>query len=311
MRNFIGIDVGGTAIKYGLLSESGEILFKKSYPAYFDNYATSLLSTLKSSVRDFYNFINTKDISVDGIAMSVTGDIDCDKNLLVGGCGSIPNWENIHLDEEVIDAIQRFFPISTINDANAAALAESWLGSAKGYKNAIVYTIGTGIGGGIIVYGHILKGARGFAGNIGHMAICSTEQNCHCGNNGCFEFVASTRALLKKAKNAGYDIDGEELFESAKNDEVLKALVDEFFHYHGIALASLIHIFNPEAIVIGGGISAQGDWFVERIKYETKKHTLPHFFENVDFKIAHFSNDAGILGAVKYFLDKEKSNENN
>lgn len=311
MRNFLSIDIGGTAIKYGLIREDGEIFFKKSYSAYFDEYATPLLSTLKNSVRDYYNIINTKGIAVDGIAMSVTGDVDCQKNLLVGGCGSIPGWSDINLEYEIIDSLQRKFPISVINDANAAALAESWLGSAQGYKNAIVYTIGTGIGGGIIVDGKILNGSHGFAGNIGHMAVCTTEQNCHCGNNGCFEFVASTRALLREAKKAGYDLNGKEFFERAKEDALLSKILDEFFRHHGIALASLIHIFNPEVIVIGGGISAQGEWFVDRIKSEAKKYTLAHFFEGVEFKIAYFNNDAGIIGAVKYFLDKEKTHENN
>ncbi len=304
MKQFLSIDIGGTAIKYGLVSEQGDIQFKKKYEAFFDNYQTPLLTTLLTSVKEYHDFLQAQHIEIAGIAISVTGDVNCLTNFIEDGCGSIPGWSNIALDKEIANAIGKAYPTSALNDANAAALAEMWLGNAQGHKHAVVYTIGTGIGGGIIIDGKILNGSKGYAGNIGHMAICSTEQNCHCGNNGCFEFVASTRALLRAAKKTGFEGNGEELIEAAKTNPALDAVLNEFFRYHGIACASLLHIFNPEAIIIGGGISNQGQWFIERIAKEAKKYALPHFIQNVEFKIAKFTNDAGLLGAVKYFLER-------
>lgn len=304
MRQFLSIDIGGTAIKYGLVTETGEIRRRKKYDAFFDAYQTPLLTTLQRSVKDFYQELVAQGEPIDGIALSVTGDVDSESNRLDDGCGSIPGWTGIALDEEIAHAIGRPYPTTALNDANAAALAEMWSGNAQGYRHAIVYTIGTGIGGGIIVDGKILNGARGYGGNIGHMAICSTPQNCHCGNNGCFEYVASTRALLRAAKKVGFEGDGEALFAAAGADVRLQGVLDEFFRYHGIAVASLLHIFNSEAILIGGGISNQGQWFLDRIREEAHKYCLPHFIRGVDFKIAKHTNDAGLLGAVKYFLDK-------
>ncbi len=304
MKQFLSIDIGGTAIKYGLVTETGEIRRKKKYDAYFDAYQTPLLTTLLHSVKDFYSELQAQGEGIDGIALSVTGDINSENNRLDDGCGSIPGWSGIALDKEIAQAIGKAYPTTALNDANAAALAEMWSGNARGYRHAVVYTIGTGIGGGVIIDGKILNGAQGYGGNIGHMAICSTEENCHCGNNGCFEFVASTRALLRSAKKVGFEGDGEALFVAAKTDPKLQAVMDQFFRYHGIAVASLLHIFNSQAIIIGGGISNQGQWFLDRIREEAHKYALPHFIRGVDFKIAKHTNDAGLLGAVKYFLDK-------
>lgn len=303
MKQFLSIDIGGTAIKYGLVTEAGEIRYKKKYDAFFDNYETRLLTTLLNSVQDFYADLQAKGEEIDGIALSVTGDINPATVTLVDGSGAIPGWSGIKLDSEIAKAIGKSYPTTALNDANAVALAEMWSGNAQGYRHAIVYTIGTGIGGGVIIDGKILNGAKGYGGNIGHMAICTSETNCHCGNNGCFEYVASTRALLRSAKKVGFEGNGEALFERAKTEPKLQAVLDEFFRYHGIAVASLLHIFNTEAIIVGGGVSNQGQWFIERIEAEAKKYALPHFIKGVDFKIAKYSNDAGLLGAVKFFLD--------
>lgn len=303
MKNYLSIDIGGTAIKYGLITEKGDISHKAKYQAYFDGYKIPLIDTITNSIKEYYDGLMAENIVIDGIAASVTGDVNPNTHFIVDSCGSIPDWRNINLAQKIFDSIGKEYPFTMLNDANAAALAEMWMGNAADYKNAVVYTIGTGIGGGVIVDGHILNGYKGFGGNIGHMVIADSDEQCACGNHGCFEYLASTRALLRSAKKAGYDVKGEEIFEKAKNDPKLQAVVDKFFYYHGVAIGNLLHIFNPEAIIIGGGISNQGDWFINRIKEEAKHHALHHFYEGVQFKIAKFTNDAGILGAVKFHID--------
>lgn len=300
----LAIDIGGTAIKCALVDQKGNILKKQKYNAYFDEYQTPLIQTFKNALVDFYTNLEDKDI--EGIALSVTGDVDSNKCYLVNSSGSIPDWWDIDFKKICYESLGKDYPITMLNDANAAALAEAWIGAAKDKDNAIVYTIGTGIGGGIIVDGKVLNGARGFAGNIGHMVIDKNGLKCHCGNNGCFEKLASTRALLKAAKRLGFMGEGAELFEQAKQDKQLKELLESFYELHGIALGSLIHIFNPECIVIGGGISMQGEHFLKAIKSATQRHCLAHFFEGIEFCIATLNNDAGVIGASKYFLDRLK-----
>ncbi len=303
MKNYIGIDVGGTAVKAGVVNEVGEVVFKETFPAFFDNYKTPLFDTVLKATKATYDNAKKKNIAVEGIGFSITGDVDTKRNFIVDGCGSIPDWTNIDVETRVNETIGEKLPIKIINDANAAAVAERWIGNAKGFDDVIIYTIGTGIGGGIFVNGKILNGSRGFAGNIGHMVIADGQDLCQCGNSGCFERIASTRNLLRKTKELGYDLNGVELFEQAESDKNLQGVLKEFFHYHGVAVGSLIHIFNPEAVVIGGGISNQGQWFVDTIKESASKHTLPHFFKGVEFKQAKLTNDAGLIGAVKNFID--------
>ncbi|NMD38335.1 MAG: ROK family protein, partial [Christensenellaceae bacterium] len=251
MKKYLCIDIGGTAIKYGLVTEKGDISHKETYQAYFDGYKRPLIDTITSSVNEYHDKLVADNIVIDGIAASVTGDVNPKTHYIVDSCGNIPDWRNINLAEKIFNAIGKEYPFTMLNDANAAALAEMWIGNAVDFKDAIVYTIGTGIGGGVIVDGKILNGYKGFGGNIGHMVIADGEDICTCGNHGCFEHLASTRALLRNAKKAGFDVDGEEIFEKAKSIPELQAVVDKFFYYHGVAIGSLLHIFNPEAIIIG------------------------------------------------------------
>ena len=304
MKYYIGIDIGGTAIKSGIVSEVGEILLTEITEAYFDDYKTPLWETTLKATKNIFEKSKELDLKIEGIGFSVTGDVDTNENVIVGGCGSIPNWKNINIQKDLDDYLGVALKISSVNDANAAAIAERWQGSAKGFDDVIVYTIGTGIGGGIFVKGKILNGSRGFAGNIGHMVIADGKDKCPCGNTGCFEKMASTRNIVKHCVEKGLDINGKELFDVSNDNIIAKAIVEEFFNYHGIAIGNLIHIFNPKAIVIGGGISNQGQWFIDRIKESAKLHTLPHFFDGVEFKQAKLTNDAGLVGAVKYYIDK-------
>lgn len=308
MKNYIGIDVGGTAVKGGIVRGDGVILYKNKFNASFDNYKTPLISTAMVATKAMYDHAIENQIAIEGIAFSITGDVDVKKNIIVGGCGSIPEWENIDVEEQVAKTLGKKMSISVVNDANSAAIAEKWLGNAQKFDDAIIYTIGTGIGGGIFVDGKILNGYRGFAGNIGHMTIDSgSEMKCPCGNFGCYEKLASTKNLLSKCREVIPEIVGEDIFKVAEYNEKIFQIVDKFFEYHGIALGSLIHIFNPQAIIIGGGISNEGEWFINRIKEETKKKTIPHFFDGVQFLTAKLTNDAGIIGACKFYIDlKEK-----
>ncbi|MEG1805569.1 MAG: ROK family protein [Clostridia bacterium] len=304
MKNYLAIDIGGTAVKGGIVTEKGTIVLQYKLAASFDNYKTKLFETVKKAILQGYELADKAGVEVEGLAISATGDVDSNELKIIGGGGNIPDWENIDVKAEVAAILHREVKMSLVNDANCAAIGEKWLGAAKEFKDCIVYTIGTGIGGGIFVDGKILNGSRGFAGNIGHMVIADGQRECACGNSGCFEKMASTKALLLDAKAVGFEGGGEQLFAEAKTNEKLQEVIERFYHYHGIAMGSLIHIFNPEAIIVGGGISAQGDSLIDNLRSHIKAHTLPHFFERVQVLKATLGNDAGIIGATKYFIDK-------
>lgn len=300
MKQYIAIDIGGTAVKGGLIDNQFNIVHRVKLDVAND-YNPSLIQTTRLCLRAIVDYCQLHNLLPVGIALSVTGDIDTQCNTIVGSCGNIPDWNNIDLNQALGDISS--LPISVVNDANAACLAEWKHGNGKGCNNIIVYTVGTGIGGGIIANGKLLNGSCGFAGNIGHMIIDSTSTTkCTCGNNGCFESLASTKALLNQAQQLGFVGDGQQLLEKCHNGQY-QGLLDNFLHWHGIAIANMIHIFNPQRIIIGGGISAQGQWLIDAIAHQAQLYTLPHYYNKTKILPAKLANDAGLIGAVQYFED--------
>jgi glucokinase len=209
-------------------------------------------------------------------------------------------------------------PTEVLNDANAAALGEAWIGAAKGKRDVVVITLGTGVGGGIIVDGNILLGASGFAGELGHVPIQYSGAMCSCGNSGCFEAYGSTSALVRKVQMAIQEgmiaseeadavIDGRWIFAQAKaGNETVQKILQEWIEVIGAALVGFVHMFNPEQILIGGGVCAQEELLIAPLRTYVTKHVMPVFAKDLDICAAGLRNEAGMVGAVYYCMQQQK-----
>jgi glucokinase len=307
MKKYIGIDIGGTAVKAGIIDSSGKIIKKITKKANINNYQIPLLEIAKNTAAEIYQLALDRDFKLEGVAVSAAGQIDSQRGIVIGDNGHIPEWKGSNL-KKAINSVTNL-KVEAANDANCAALAERWLGNGRGYNNLIVYTIGTGIGAGIIIDGKLLSGNRGIAGELGHMIIEQQGRKCSCGNRGCFEQYGSMTALIKEIKAQKIikraDPDGRLIFQEAKSgNKKVKKYLEQFINYHAAAIISLLHIFNPESVIIGGGVSAQKEYLIEPIDEIIRRKAMPAYLEGFSLKTAGLQNDAGMIGAVKFFIDQ-------
>lgn len=303
MKKYIGIDIGGTTIKAGIVDEQGEIKYKLVKQS-----SIPLLDIVKKAAEEIKSHARDRGIIIEGVGVSAAGQIDNKDGVVIGDCGNIPDWAGTPLKKEIEDILN--LDVVVENDANCAALAEHWLGNGQGYSDLIVYTIGTGIGGGIILGGKIFSGSTGIAGEIGHIVLEKGGRRCTCGNRGCFEQYGSMTALIREVKEATGDqfkeVDGKIIFEEArKGNKEIARCINNFLDYNAAGIVSLLHIFNPRAIIIGGGVSRQGEAIIKPLEKKVREKAMPAFLKNVVITTAKLTNNAGIIGAVKNFIDRE------
>ena len=312
-RIYLGIDIGGTAVKFGLVNGEGVMVSDVSeYPVKFDNYETPIIETVVKSTKEFMSKNNKNFFDINGIGVSATGGVNSKLGIVEGSAGHIKNWEGTNIKKR----LEVEFGINTavLNDANAAALGEMWKGAAKGRENVVVMTIGTGVGGGIIVDSKILLGSKGFAGEIGHIPVNVDGEECSCGNTGCIEHYGSTSALVRNIKNAVIsgeiiginedEIDGRLIFKQvAAGNKVVIKYVDEWINYISAAIVGLVHIFNPEMVILGGGVSKQKEFFVDKVRDKVLHGVMDNFAQGLSIEAAELGNNAGIIGAVKFVID--------
>jgi glucokinase len=308
MKEYVfGVDIGGTTIKLGLFKAEGNLLEKWEIETRKENEGKYIL---KDIVETLENKLNEKTISKEnvlGIGIGVPGPVKDDGTVLK--CVNL-GWEIFNIVEEVNKLIK--LPVSAGNDANVAALGEMWQGGGKGYKNIVMVTLGTGVGGGIVIDGKIISGSQGAGGEIGHIKVSDNETECcGCGNKGCLEQYASATGIVNlankvlrttktesKLKEFEY-LSAKDIFDSAKSeDELALTLVDDFSANLGKTLANIACIINPEVFVIGGGISKNGNMLTKNIMKHFKDNAF-HAVRNTKFELAKLGNDAGIYGAAK------------
>ena len=311
-RIYLGIDIGGTAVKFGLVNGEGVMVSEVSeYSVKFNNYETPIIETVVKSAKEFMSKNNKNFFDINGIGVSATGGINSKLGIVEGSAGHIKNWEGTNIKKR----LEAEFGMNTavLNDANAAALGEMWKGAAKGRENVVVMTIGTGVGGGIIVDSKILLGSKGFAGEIGHIPVNVDGEKCSCENTGCIEHYGSTSALVRNVKNAVIsgeitgikeEVDGRLIFKevAAGNRAVIK-YVDEWINYISAALVGLVHTFNPEMVILGGGVSKQKELFVDKVRDKVLHGVMDNFAQDLRVEAAELGNNAGIIGAVKFVID--------
>lgn len=310
MRTWLGIDIGGTAVKIGVVDESGDILLSETRSVSFDGYKTPIMTTVSTLAEEILAKCAEKP---EGIGVSATGQIDVHTGTVIGVGAHFGNW----LGSEIKEILEEKFhlPVTVINDANAAALGEQCYGRAKGCENALVVTIGTGVGGGIIEGGRLVQGKRGIGGEIGHYIIDFDGEPCPCGNRGCFERYASTGALVRKFSQnpellsalgaAADEVNGKIIFEHLDASAVYAA-VDTWMDHIAFGITGLIHIFNPEIVLIGGGISKEEERFIKPLREKILSKAMPRFAEDLKVEAAQLGNNAGLLGACAYFRSQNE-----
>ena len=305
----IGVDIGGMSIKIGIVNELGEILYKTSFKTNRNH---------KKAIKDIVDNINLllckhkiniQDIK--GIGIGCPGAVNGKDGII----DFLPNldWENI----EIAKMLNKHFdlPVKISNDANVATLAEAYYGSAKDYNSAIMFTLGTGVGGGIVIDKKLFEGEFSRGAELGHTTLVLGGEECTCGRKGCIECYASATALIKQTKLAmeqdkdskmweyvGGDINnvnGKTSFECAKQgDKTAEMVVDKYIYYLGESILNMLNIFRPNAFIIGGGIGNAGDYLINKLtKYCEKASYGYKKAPKTQIIKATLGNDAGIIGA--------------
>ena len=310
MKQYFGIDIGGTAVKLGIVDETGKVLCKGEQSVNFDGYQTPVLDTVRKAAKEFLTAQAIPVESLSGIGVSATGQIDSRKGIVAGTCGNFPNY----IGSPIKAALEQDFglPVTVANDANCMTLGEVWVGGAKGYTDVIGVTLGTGVGGGILTGGRLLEGARGLGGELGHFRLHALDGvACTCGAIGCYERYAATTALVRSAQKAGLDApDGRTIFEAAAaGDARTLAVLNGWINEIAQGLAGMVHIFNPQLILIGGGVSAQQKLLIAPIAAKVKAAVMPAFAQGLEIRAAQLHNDAGMVGAVYYFRQTMEEKE--
>ncbi len=313
MAYIFGVDVGGTTVKLGLFSGEGKLLEKWSIPTNTDNNGESILPDIAASVLSKVEEKGIKESEMLGVGLGLPGPVD-DKGVIRKAVNL--HWQDtFNVEDRLRECLGGKIKVKAGNDANVAALGEAWVGAGKGCKNLLMITLGTGIGGGVIINGKIVTGAKGAAGEIGHIYMGEdTEEACNCGNRGCLELFASATGIVRLLKKELEDnpdektlmrdrkADSKELWDSVKEGDPLAIRVAEKFgKYLGTGLSVAAAILNPEMIIIGGGVSMSGDVIMPFITENFNKHVF-HASKDTVFARATLGNDGGIYGAAALLL---------
>ena len=286
--NILAIDIGGTMIKYGLVSSDGEILSTNKIETEAEKGLENILNKIDNIFKRY------KENNPVGIAVSGTGQINGIIGKVIGGNPIIPNWIGTNL----VKILEKKYNLPAVleNDVNCVALGEKWIGAGKDLSNFICLTIGTGIGGGIILNNQLFRGENFVAGEFGHILIKKGE----------FEQFASTTALIRLVKErTEKTLNGKEIFDLEKKEIVeYQEVISEWIENLTDGLSSIIYCFNPANIILGGGVIGQGEPLINRIKNSLFKKIGSQFKEKLNITQAKLGNNAGMIGASYLLLEK-------
>lgn len=309
-RYAFGVDIGGTTVKIGLFDETGSLLDKWEIPTNKANNGESILQDIAESLLAKMKEKGIREEDLAGIGVGAPGAVD-DEGTLVGGAVNI-GWKPFNIPEALNAYIK--VPVKAANDANAAAFGEMWKGGGRGCQNMVAVTLGTGVGGGIIVGGNILTGATGAGGEIGHIHIEDDEtEECGCKQKGCLEQYASATGIVRLARRRlakdekpsvlrGQELSAKSVFDAVKEkDEVAMEIAEQFGEYLGKGLAAVAGVVNPELFVIGGGVSKAGEILLSYVEPQFQKYVFQQC-RGARFVLAQLGNDAGIFGAAGMVL---------
>lgn len=309
---YFGVDVGGTTVKLGLFSAEGQMEDKWEIVTRKEQCGAYILGDIAAAIDAKLSEKQLTKESVGGIGIGIPGPITEDGTVLK--CANL-GWDVFNVAEELskLTGIQN---VKVGNDANVAALGEMWKGGGKGHKDVIMVTLGTGVGGGVILNGKILTGSNGAAGEIGHLTVNYEEPDtCGCGKKGCLEQFASATGIVKQTARLlaatqkpsvlrdRQEFSAKDIFDEAKaGDELCMESVEQLGRYLGIACSHVAAVVDPQVFVIGGGVSRAGSILIDVIKKNYESNVM-FALKNKEFKLAELGNDAGMYGCVKMVLD--------
>ncbi len=309
---YLGMDLGGSNISAALMDASGKIIRYEKTLTLADEGKKKLIQRIVMMGRKIQHDAGISRKEIKGIGMGVPGVLDLAQGV-VKYSPNLPGWRNVPLKKELEEALD--LKVVLDNDANAAAFGEKWLGAGKDKQHVVVYTLGTGVGGGIIIGGQLVHGSCDGAGEMGHTTIVPDGPQCVCGNHGCLETLVSGTGIARRARElikAGRKsillrmcdgnlsgLTAKLVFLGArKGDKLANEVVEQTGVYLGIAVANMINLLNPELIIIGGGVSVAGDMLLRVIRQEAKKRAFKELYRCTKIVKATLSDRAGVFGAV-------------
>lgn len=288
-------DIGGTKIKYGIGSSNGELAFDLAVPTEAHKGGKNIVHKIEVLTRSLQ-----QKWDIDGIAISTAGTVDPEAGTIIYATDTIPGYTGLEV-KGILES-RLALPVELENDVHCSALGELWRGAASHENQLLFLTLGTGIGGSLVADGCIQRGASGLAGTIGHMNLYPNGKACSCGQSGCFEQYASTKSLDDKIKGMGIESSLPEFMELIKQeDHVSLRIFEEWLADLALGIQSLVYIWNPGLVVIGGGISAQGEWLEKTIKSKVFENLLMPFQKNLQIKVARNGNKSNMFGAMRNF----------
>lgn len=301
----IGVDIGGTKILAGIVSKNGEVLYKRKIPTP-ELGRDEILILLKEAILKMTEWANTETIPLEKIGIGTAGQVDFIKGVVLSGTTNIKDWGDVFLREEVEKYTH--LPIYIDNDVNVLTLAEHQLGAAKGYKEVVCLALGTGVGGGVITNGALLRGAWGGAAELGHMTLDMNGEQCNCGMRGCLETYASGTWVAKRMENlmqlqnpssgSSLLITSQQTFQLYhEGDLMAKQVVHTMITGLAHGVVNLIHTFNPQIIVLGGGVMENGHWIIELLQKKIHTIGLQSLIKDVKIEISQMSTESGLIGA--------------
>ncbi|MGU7936001.1 ROK family glucokinase [Streptococcus suis] len=316
-KKIIGIDLGGTSVKLAILTTDGEIQEKWSIKTNILDDGSHIVPDIIESIQHRFE---THDLTKDdflGVGMGSPGVVDSEAGTVIGAYNL--NWKTLQLVKEQFESALGL-PFFIDNDANVAALGEQWVGAGNNNPNVVFMTLGTGVGGGVIAAGNLIRGVKGAGGELGHITVdFDAPFACTCGKKGCLETVASATGIvnlsrryadqyagdakLKQMIDEGQDVTAKDVFDLAKEGDDLALIVYRHFsEYLGVACANIAAVLNPAYIVLGGGVSAAGEFLLDGVRKVFAGNSFPQIKESTQIVLATRGNDAGVLGAASLVL---------
>ncbi len=309
---FLGIDLGGTKIGVGLVNRSGEVRAPEYRPTEVLQGRDAVIARMIDAARRVMRSAGIERDEIAGIGIGAPGPMDIPEGVLTEP-PNLPGWRDVPLRQIIQDAIG--LPTVLENDANAAGIGEYLYGAGRGTRHMVYVTVSTGIGGGLILDGKIYHGTTGGAGEIGHMTVLPRGPHCGCGNRGCLEALASGTAIAREgqelvdrgvntliaelAKDALYDVSAKDVVKAMNmGDPYATEIVIQAMHYLGIGMANLVNLFNPQMLVIGGGLSNLGDVLLQPVKRSIDLYAFPSAAARVRVRLARLGDQVGIIGAA-------------
>lgn len=322
-RYAIGIDLGGTSVKYALIDETGKFHLDGLLPSMADISAEAVIGQISKAVAEVKGYAADHGIELCGAGIGTPGIVDETGRTVLGGAENIRGWENLPLADRLEEISG--LPVIMGNDANMMGLGETVFGAGKGASDVVFITVGTGIGGAVVIGGKLFSGYAGRGTELGHVPLIADGEKCACGSVGCLEHYASASALVRRyrervlaeasasgrnphtgSQEPGPDlqaVDGKYIVGLyRKGDPLAVESLEEHCDFLGHGIAGFINIFSPQKVVIGGGLSQAGEFYIEMVKAAAKRYAMPECAANTGIVAARLGNRAGCLGAASLFF---------